>query len=382
MATNNLITKSFGNIEIQSGSGTPDHFSTKGSLYTDVFTGYAYVNKDGLKQWRRIQNPNNVNLYMDSNTTTTNTVSGTWSKFQGIGELQQIDSLGFTYSSEQIIIISATGDGGFQNTITTGTQGFADNGWIVVNGAVGTNRWFVGTTGASGSGFGAYVSGDGGATNTYTTGAATSYFYRDVQIPPYVTFLTLSFAIRITGDANDYTRVYNFGTTQNITAGVNLTGQLLTTSVRTGYQILSTTFQLTPQTVTQSRRIAFSWNNNATTTVNPPSSIDKIELKAIRPLELTYTGSQSLFKSFLSGSFQSTTAITNVGFQISKNGVTQSNISETRYNSNTALKEGFSLQNIFTMSSGDTISPLVVNSSSSLNVVVSDFVLNVIEISN
>ena len=36
---------------IQSGYGIPDHFSTIGSEYTDLYTALKYVNKDGLGYW-------------------------------------------------------------------------------------------------------------------------------------------------------------------------------------------------------------------------------------------------------------------------------------------------------------------------------------------
>jgi hypothetical protein len=381
MATSNLIIKSVGNIQIESGSGIPNHISPKGSLYSDSITGYSYINNGG-SIWRRIQRPNNANLFMNSNTTLTVTPQFNWSNFQGVGSLEFFEGSNFTYSSTSIQLISPTGVGVFENTTTTGEAGFDQNGWVVVNGAQ-TNKWFVGITGASGSGFGAYVSNTNGSTNNYGNGTSVTYFYRDVVIPPYVSTFTLEFAIRVSGDANDYTRVYFVPSTTTFTAGTNQAAgtQLLQLNTRTGYQNSSTTFQITPSGNTQSRRLAFSWVNNVSTATQPPSSIDNISLTANPPLNLTYTGSQSLFKSFLSGTLFSSVSITNVTFLISKNGSTQSNPSETRYNSLTT-KEGFSTQNTFTMSNGETIYPLVVNNTSNTNLTISDFSLNVIEIHN
>jgi len=51
MATTNLISKSLGDILTESGNGSPDHVSPKGSLYTDKDTGKLYQNKDGNTLW-------------------------------------------------------------------------------------------------------------------------------------------------------------------------------------------------------------------------------------------------------------------------------------------------------------------------------------------
>ena len=51
MATTNLKRSSIGFIEIQSGNGTPNHVSSKGSIYTDVNSGLRYKNLDNSINW-------------------------------------------------------------------------------------------------------------------------------------------------------------------------------------------------------------------------------------------------------------------------------------------------------------------------------------------
>jgi len=320
-------------------------------------------------------------FYINNNTTSTVTSTGSWTKLAGVGALSNLSSSTFTYSSATITLLSATGDGGFENTITTGTQGFADNGWVLVNGAQ-TNKWYVGSTGASGSGFGAYVSNNNGASNAYTnTVASVVHFYKDIVIPPYTNSVNISFAIRVTGEGTfDYVRVYNAATSFTPTAGTVNTGQLAEYSLLTGYGTQTLSFTPTLSTGTQSRRIIFTWRNDTSAGTQPPASIDKISITCEPLLEITYTGSQSTFKSVLTGSLQAASGIASVGVQIAKNGVTSSNISEASFSVSTNYRDAFAVQNTFTMSSGDTIAPLINNKSSAVSVLVNDFLLSLIQI--
>ena len=55
MATTNLISKSLGDILLESGNGSPDHTSPKGSLYVDQDTAKVYQNTDGATNWQSYQ---------------------------------------------------------------------------------------------------------------------------------------------------------------------------------------------------------------------------------------------------------------------------------------------------------------------------------------
>jgi hypothetical protein len=80
MPTNNLIIKSLGSIELASGSGTPDHISPKGSLYTDTSTGTPWVNSTGNSTgWDPLLKPGFGEIYLNANAiSTTFSVSNTW----------------------------------------------------------------------------------------------------------------------------------------------------------------------------------------------------------------------------------------------------------------------------------------------------------------
>lgn len=322
-----------------------------------------------------------VDLFMNNNTSATITATNSWLRVTGNAGISDLTSNSFTYSNEPVVLISATGDGGFENTITTGTQGFADNGWILVNGSE-TNRWFVSATGASGSGFGAYVSSNGGASNIYNSGVSSAaYFYRDIDFPPFTSTIIINFAVRVTGEGNfDRLRVYLLSTGFTPLAGTDYTNQLGQYSALTGYQNQTITTSISPSSVTQSRRLIFGWRNDGSAGSNPPASVDKISVTATTPIALTYTGDLSTFKTLWTGSFQSTSAISNVGLMISKNDVSSNNLSESSFNLAVSTKTSFSIQNTFTMSNGDVIVPLINNRVSNTSVLVNDMVFNLIQI--
>lgn len=111
-------------------------------------------------------------------------------------------------SSFAQVLISPTGDGGFENGST-----FAANGWTVANGTLGlNNNWFVGSTGTASAGTNsAYISNDAaGATYNYNVSqVSTVHFYRDVTFPAGQTVFTLTFKWKCQGEGNyDYVTCY------------------------------------------------------------------------------------------------------------------------------------------------------------------------------
>lgn len=383
MPTSNLIVKSLGKIEYGSGNGEPDHVAPRGSFYINDDTGKIYINADGtVTGWTSLLKPQTGEIYLQSSVTSTQTGTNSWTAIQGSATVSVFTSDTFTYSS-QLTLISATGDGGFESSLIQGTAGFESNGWVVNNGSQAA-KWYVGTTGASGSGYGAYVSTNNGASNTYNNGSTTTsrvYFYRDVTVPAYVTNLTLRFSIRTRGESLfDFVNIYNSTPAIPFTAGAQYTNQIAQYVLLTGYPTQTVNITLTASSTEQTRRIAFGWLNDASAGQDPPASIDNISLVANLPVSLTYTGSQSTFRSLLTGSFQAGSSITNVGIQIAKNTLTASNISETSFNVGTNFKDSFSTQNIFTMSSGDVVRPLISNKVSSASISVNDLYLGLWEI--
>jgi hypothetical protein len=117
-----------------------------------------------------------------------------------------------TNSFATTLLIDPAGDGGFSNGST-----FNENGWTVSNFGSSVNQWVCGTAISTSpfAGRSAYISLDGGATNTYNTGASTSvYFYRDVTIPAGENVLTLTFNWNGNGESNwDMIQIWTAPTT-------------------------------------------------------------------------------------------------------------------------------------------------------------------------
>ena len=105
MATTNLISKSLGDILTESGNGTPDHVSPKGSLYTNKDSGYLYQNRDGNTQWEILNTVAYGESYFQGNTnaTTINTTnvweSGNYTFTEG-------DVLGFSAGTTTITLLN------------------------------------------------------------------------------------------------------------------------------------------------------------------------------------------------------------------------------------------------------------------------------------
>ena len=88
----------------------------------------------------------------------------------------------------QVVLISPTGDGGFENGTT-----FPANGWTVANGGNANRNWYVGTgqTGYTGARC-AFIGNN--ATTVGTNGSArVQHFYRSITIPAGATNIQLSF---------------------------------------------------------------------------------------------------------------------------------------------------------------------------------------------
>ena len=100
----------------------------------------------------------------------------------------------------QTVLISPTGDGGFENGAT-----FGANGWTLSNST--NNPWVLGTTDGYTStpfaGTRAFIR-DTGSTVAYydNTKNTLNYFYRDITVPSGQSKITLSFNWQLAGEAN------------------------------------------------------------------------------------------------------------------------------------------------------------------------------------
>lgn len=84
MATTNLISKSLGGILQESGNGSPDHTSPRGSTYVDQTTGVLYYNISGGNNWVDINKNSYGNMYVTGNTiAVTGVTTNTWYSLSG-----------------------------------------------------------------------------------------------------------------------------------------------------------------------------------------------------------------------------------------------------------------------------------------------------------
>jgi len=124
MATTNLQSQSLGGVLIESGNGTPDHTSPKGSYYTNITTGSLFINSDGTSSgWEMLNKVAWGEIYIQSNTTntagTTNWVSLTgltWTYTGGNGvEMVTNGKLKVKPGKEGVYYLLATGSIQVQN---------------------------------------------------------------------------------------------------------------------------------------------------------------------------------------------------------------------------------------------------------------------------
>ena len=131
MATSNLISKSLGDILLESGNGTPNHTSPKGSLYVDQDTGKLYQNRDGSVDWQIMQTVAYGEAYYQDNVTATSILAAnTWTAVAN--NFTMIDAVGMTaVGSTMSILPGYEGD-------------YEVRGDITISYVAGTNNFEVG----------------------------------------------------------------------------------------------------------------------------------------------------------------------------------------------------------------------------------------------
>ncbi|WP_426091035.1 LamG-like jellyroll fold domain-containing protein [Flavobacterium sp. DSR3-2] len=184
----------------------------------------------------------------------------------------------------QTVLISPTGDGGFETGAT-----FASNGWTVVNG--GNNKWYNGTAVKTNGIYGAYIDRNvnGGSTNEYNaTVIQINYIYKDLTIPPGATNINLNFKWRCVGengtgaDEFDFIRVFLVSNSTPIVAGTLLTAGRIglvkyNASDPTSFAA-SAPITIANSVAGTTQRLVFCWNNNNATGSNPAGAIDEVSL--------------------------------------------------------------------------------------------------------
>ena len=175
-------------------------------------------------------------------------------------------------------------DGSFQNATNT----LPANGWTVVNGA--TNRWFAGTQSFCVGTKGAYVGTAAGNNNYTITTSDISHFYDDVTFPAGQTCITLTFNWKGQGESGwDGLRIY-----LGSTAVTPVANTMFTTSDASAVQLGntwynmqaacgSTTITIPASNAGTTKRLVFSWQNDASIGTTPAATIDAISLVASNP---------------------------------------------------------------------------------------------------
>jgi hypothetical protein len=171
--------------------------------------------------------------------------------------------------------VFTSNNGGFESSTNT----FAANGWTEVN--AGNSKWYVGNAAVASGNYGAYIdkNATAGSVNTYNNNnALVSHFYRDFTIPAGAV-ANLTFKWRCDGEAADNLRVYVIPNTTSVVANAAPSSGL----VGGAYYGQGTSFQteniLLSNVAGFTRRLVFTWTQNANNTGNnPPAAVDDVQI--------------------------------------------------------------------------------------------------------
>ncbi|MBL7795061.1 MAG: hypothetical protein JNJ90_01025, partial [Saprospiraceae bacterium] len=244
--------------------------------------------------------------------------------------------------SAQTTLLSASGDGGFENG-----PSFAANGWTVVNGSGVTNKWFVGTVPTLFPGSNsAYVSDDAaGATHNFNNAAGSIvHFYRDVTLPAGETNLTYGYQWYAQGESTyDFVQISVGSTSIVPVAASGVAGSISPISLPLipgttviGAHNLQGAVQTVTSTVSSAAfgncfapatiRIFFTWRNDGSGGTQPPVALDNIFLESAVPAGGPISGTKTIGPG---GDYPTLTAAVAV---IAQNGVSSPVILELQAN--------------------------------------------------
>jgi hypothetical protein len=170
-------------------------------------------------------------------------------------------------------------NGSFENATNT----LPANGWTVVNGA--TNKWFCGNQTSCVGTKGAYI-GTMANNNNYTISTADiSHFYKDIAFPAGQSQITLSFTWKGQGESGwDGLRIYVGSTAVTPVAGTQfIFSDPSAVQVGTSFYCMqaacgNATITLPASIAGSTRRLVFSWQNDAVIGTNPAVTVDNISL--------------------------------------------------------------------------------------------------------
>ena len=202
-------------------------------------------------------------------------------------------------------------------TVTSGTAILAPNTFVTnVSGTTITISqptiatsgsaitYSFGSTTSNISGNAAYVSNDGGASNTYFgfNGNRTLYFYRDVTVSSTQKAMTLTFDVKSPNASSNGWQVWVAPTSQSVVGtDTQVTSPFLNSSVWPGATLIAfnhtsqvgTTKQtafIPPSFAGTTFRLIFVWTNGSGAASLPPAAIDNISLVSRVATDISSTG--------------------------------------------------------------------------------------------
>ncbi len=168
--------------------------------------------------------------------------------------------------------------------------------WVIRNNSSG-NKWFIGTPSGTTDNV-LYVSGDNGASTSYTSTSGQVWVYRDIEMPVAAEF-ELSFKWSCTGESSfDYMYAY-FGDIADVEASTSTALTAPAGTEQLGGNAHRFNANSTPTWFTQTfnasvgggvKRLYFAWRNDGSGNYPPAIQIDSIIITAIncgRPYDLT-----------------------------------------------------------------------------------------------
>ena len=193
------------------------------------------------------------------------------------------------------------------------------NSFTIVNGSQ-TNQWHVGTTTRYSGTRSAYISNTNGSTNNYNINAASVvHMFRNVTFPTSTVPCTLSFWWKSNGENTtqdyDFLRVYLTETSVTPVAGTQLTSFNSTTlgTYKWNSNLWTQVRIVIPASNNgTTRRLVFSWVNDASVGTQPPVAVDEIMI--------TRTTTQTVSTSFSDISDGTSAAFTTPTATMSMNG--------------------------------------------------------------
>jgi hypothetical protein len=252
----------------------------------------------------------NSTFLQTKNNNMNNSTTTTFKKFLLSAVLSIICVAGLLLNSAvaQTVLISPSGDGGFENGPT-----FEANGWSVINstplgtaGTPGANTWHVGNAASSSAGTSAaYVSSTGGATWSYNTASpTTSSFYRTVTSTiASESIIALNFQWKGSGESG-YDRLLVYAVPDgSLLPGPNnpLSPSTIMQGPVAGYTLIYTQSNYAQATYTQASAIVpssfvgtsfklyFVFQGDNSFGTSPGAAVDEISLIASEPA--TYSAS-------------------------------------------------------------------------------------------